>query len=205
MTLIQLIVAMGVGAGLLAVLVAILFDRLRKRTDGNQATPDVPKTLTGGLGIGGIPGPLDLLACQGQHENPRMSLSTTIMTPTNGLRVISLFGSALVLILLWSPWIGMPVLGLSMNLLVTGLIAYAVLFIAGYEVRYDAEGMTLPNWLFVNKTHKWEDFINIRDNGHYLYRIQFATGRVQMQKYLVGMPAFLTFVSDVKELNQKRR
>ena len=200
MSLIQLIVAVGVAAGSLAVLIVILFERFRKHI-GDKTEPSVPKTVVGGLGIGNIDGPMAVLARRGQDAPARMSLNAVIMTPTKGLRFISLGSSALILLAIWHPVIGIYSEGLSLCLLLTAGVAYGALYTAGYEAKYDSEGLTVPNWLFMDKTHKWEDFISIKDDGHYLYQLRFVTGKVAMQKYLVGMPTFTTFVADVKKLS----
>lgn len=93
---------------------------------------------------------------------------------------------------------------LTLRLLFTGLLAYAFLFISGYEARYDADGITAPNWLFQDRHFPWEEFISIKDDGHHLYYLRFESGRLAMQKHLVGMPTFLTFVSEVREMNKRR-
>lgn len=202
MNLIHLIVGFGVAAGSLAVLVVILFERFRKRI-GDKTGPIVPKTVVGGLGIGNIDGPMAVLARRGQDAPTRMSLNAVIMTPTKGLRFISLASSALILLAIWHPVMGIYSEGLSLSLLLTAALAYAALYTAGYEAKYDSEGITAPNWLFMDKTHKWEDFISIKDDGHYLYTMRFSTGKIAIQKYLVGMPTFTTFVSEIREMNKR--
>lgn len=203
MNILYLIVAIGVFSGLLSILVVVLIDMLRKRTGTDDAGPMIPKTLVGSIGIGNIYGPGEMLARAGQNEAPRMSLSTVIMTPTRGLRIVSLGGSALILVLLWLPGMESHPGGMTLNLLFTAMLAYAVIFIAGYEARYDDESISAPNWLFQEKTYRWSDFISVKDDGHYLYKLKFdCGGTLHLQKYLVGMPTFLTFLVAVRKINR---
>jgi len=204
MSIFYLIVAFGVASGGLAILVVVAFDALRKRRGDRNAGAVIPKTILGGLGLGGLVGPGSLIARAGQDKPARMTLNTAVMTPTAGLRWISLGGAAIILIVMWNPLM-LAHYGdeLTLHLLVTGVLVYNVMFISGYEARYDAEGITAPNWLFQDRHYTWEEFISIKDDGHYLYRLRFESGRMAMQKHLVGMPTFITFVAEVREMNKR--
>jgi hypothetical protein len=201
---IQLFVAVGVAVGLLVIFRVVGLERFRKRADVTQTGPAIPKTLMGGLGIGSLAGITALLARRGQDNPVQTSDNTVVMTPTPGLRLISLGGSAIALALTWSPLMQGMYDGISLHIAITALLVYAVLFVAGYEARYDENGITAPNWLFKNKHYAWEEFIFIKDDGRYIFHLRFECGRLALQKYLVGMPTFLTFVSEVKEMINRR-
>ena len=202
MILFQMIVAFGVAVGLLAILAVAAFDKMRKRMGDRDIDGAPPGTLTAGLGIGSLVGLAALLARPGQNAQARMSLDAVVMVPTKGLRFISLGCSALILWFLCGPGMAEFTTGLTLNLMLSAGLIYAVLFIAGYEAKYNADGISAPNWLFQTKHYPWEEFISIKDNGQYNYVLSFESGRLILQKYLVGMATFLTFVSDVKKLTK---
>lgn len=201
MSMITLIVAFGVALGLVAIAVVVLFDRFRRATGTEVPDTQTAETPAAALGIGNLPGPMDLIARTGQHDQPHMSLGTVVMRPTKGLRLISLGGSALVLFLLWGPFLGGAPGMAVMKILVTLALGYAALFVAGYEARYDGEGITAPDWAFRDRQHAWEHFVSIKDDGHYMYKLRFESGTLMLQKHLRGIPTFLAFVADVRKLS----
>lgn len=202
MTIFQLFLAFGVTAGLLAILVVVTFDKMRKRLGDKDFDVSAPKTLAGGLGIGNTNAPAALLARMGQNAQTRMSLDTVVMVPTMGLRLISLGCAGVLLWLLWGPAMYGLLVGQGLNLLVSACIIYAVVYIAFYEATYNGDGISAPNWLFQTRHYPWEEFISIKDNGQYNYVLQFESGKMHLQKYLVGMPTFFTFVAEVREMNK---
>lgn len=139
--------------------------------------------------------PLDvtLVARAGLNAAPHKTLGTTFMRPTAGLRVISFGGTAL---LMAFTWFGPPDLVPPAPFLREGItvaVLYALLNIALYEARYDHTGLSAPNWFFQRGDYLWKNLRSITDNGHYLFELKFDDGRkVSIQKYLVGIPAFLT-------------
>ncbi|MGJ5617822.1 hypothetical protein [Sulfitobacter sp. MF3-043] len=86
-------------------------------------------------------------------------------------------------------------------IMMTAMIFYTVMYISAYEARYHDRGITAPNWMFQQKHFSWEDFITIRDNGHYNDVLKFVDGKMSLQKHLVGIHTFLTFVSDLEDMN----
>ncbi|NNK16283.1 MAG: hypothetical protein HKP51_05210, partial [Sulfitobacter sp.] len=144
------------------------------------------------------------IAQLGLNEPAQMSLNTVIMRPTKGLRFLSLGFSVFALWMIWGPIASsnshVPLLAIGASV----LISYMALFIANYEARYNDEGLTAPDWFFIERRYDWEDFRSLNEDGNLLYKLEFAGKRkVHLQKYLVGMPTFLTFIEDVKALNRK--
>ncbi|MEM7519800.1 MAG: hypothetical protein AAF307_02080 [Pseudomonadota bacterium] len=70
-------------------------------------------------------------------------------------------------------------------------------------MRYDSERLTAPTFLFVTRHYLWSEFEDIAEEDNLMFKLHFAGNKMTLQKYLVGMPVFLTFVSDLKALNRK--
>lgn len=192
---IYLIAAIGFGAGLIAVLIALAFQRAAR----NRRLPRVP------AGFAGLTdGPAGLISQVGQRGRVHRSLDQVVMRPTVGARLWNLS----VLAALWWVMLGEngaqfrsdPIL-VALALCVTVAVT---LFLVSYEVRYDGEGVTAPKWLVHGQTHRWEDLISVSDAGHHIYKLRFETGTANINKYLVGMPTFITFISDIRDLIRRR-
>tara|TARA_R110000787_G_scaffold108590_5_gene216989 strand:- start:1755 stop:2372 length:618 start_codon:yes stop_codon:yes gene_type:complete len=202
MGFLTLIVLFGMSIGVLAILGVTLVTHIRRRITRNSTLPDIKMTGVGWLGFGNLNSVSSRIANIGVDNPARMTCGTVVMRPTPGLRMISLGTGAFVLFLLWGPAVFQPMPGSLGAIAITAIIFYAVLHISAYEARYDDAGITAPNWLFQQKQYAWDDFITIRDNQQYLYIMKFEGGRkLSLQKHLVGIRTFLTFVSDLEAIN----
>lgn len=140
----------------------------------------------------------------GIEAAPELTLDKVIMRPARRLRVLSVAPGALILLFLWGPYGPLDAYGLPVTLLLTGLVFYAGVYIAAYEASYDDEGITAPDFLFRQHMYPWSSFEGVKDRQNFLVRMKFeGHGKLSLQKYLVGMPTFLTFLSDVEDMNRR--
>ncbi len=176
-------------------------DRRFGQLDADGRMPD--RTLGAKLG-GGLPFDTGMVARIGAGARARMSLNTTIMRPTIGVRGLSVGLSGLVLYLIWgNPGAYFPA-GQGLSLGITAFLLYGVLRIVFYEVRYDDRTLSTTNWLFQTCEFEMNTLIALRDNGHHLYKLRFENGKtIEVQKYLVGMPDFLSYARFIMDLNAK--
>ena len=195
------IVLFGLSVGALAILTVIVVTHIRRRISCNRSYSDIKLTGTGRMGIVNLDPVTSRIANIGMDRPVHMTLGTVVMRPTQGLRIISLGSGGFILFCLWGSTIFQPMLSGLGAIIMTAIIFYTVMYISAYEARYDDQGITAPNWMFQQKQYAWEDFITIRDNGHYLYVLKFADGKMSLQKHLVGIHTFLTFVSDLEDMN----
>ncbi len=155
-----------------------------------------------------LPGDLSMIARLGEGVAPRQSADALVMRTTVGLRLISLGLSGL---FVWFMFSGVfapqgltPSVGIMPWLVVAGL-GIGVLDILSYELRVDRYGMVLTRCVVWRRTYDWGDLLGIDDDQHYQYVLAFAKGgRVKVLKHLVGMPGFLTVVTDVLVRNDAR-
>lgn len=138
--------------------------------------------------------PLDtaFIANAGSQGPAQTSIDGQILRPTIGLRALSAIGSAA---LLYFMWLGDPALfpfSDGIKLACTIALIYAAAYMFTYELRFDRDRMIARGWAFNRREHAWKDLVRIRDNGHYLYVLNFSNGKkLEIQKYLVGIDAFL--------------
>ncbi len=140
--------------------------------------------------------------------NPRkahdLNANTVVMRPAVGFRILSLVMGAAVMWVTWGPYVRSEYFEFFVAMALTLSVFYFVVFVANYEARYDSEGVTAPNWLFRDKRYEWAHLMNTKDNGNLRYKLQFLDhGTLRLQKYLVGMPAYLTFLSDIEATTQE--
>lgn len=129
---------------------------------------------------------------------------TVIMRPTNGFRIATVVVGALAMWFTWGPYLRWDSFDVTIALIITVVVFYLIVFVSNYEARYDSEGVTVPNWFFRDKRYEWAHLINTKDNGNLRYKIRFLDhGTLRLQKYLVGMPAYLTFMSDMEATNRE--
>ncbi len=201
MNLIYLIVGFGVAMGLIVIGAVVLFQRIADRARMNHNGPFIPKVPM--AGIGSFAGPGAALSRLGQNNTAHRTLNTIIMRPTLSGKIFNLFLIGLMMFLMFSPggeaYRSEPLL----VLIVASATLFVLLHVALYEVSYDADGITAPNWYYQRRTHRWEDFVSVHDDGHHFYKLRFETGTITVNKYLVGMPTFLTFVSELREMTRR--
>ena len=95
-------------------------------------------------------------------------------------------------------------LGLTFTLLLSALVFYAGIYIAAYEASYDAEGITAPDWFFRQRKYPWSSFEGVQTGKSFLVKMRFdGHGKLMLQKYLVGMPSLLAFLSNVETAHQQ--
>lgn len=147
-----------------------------------------------------------------QRKNPKgdpnktndLDAHTVIMRPATGFRIVSVLIGAIVMWFTWGPMLRFDSYDFSLAMFLTVLVFYVIVFVANYEARYDCEGVTAPNWFFRDKRYEWAHLIKIKEDGNLLYKLRFMDhGTLRLQKYLVGMPAYLTFLSDIEARNRK--
>ena len=157
----------------------------------------VPLTGTARMTVGNLPADINLIAQVGAKKAPMESLNGKIMTPTIGVRVISLVLTAALLYMMFAvPGEFMPD-DIFLTFPLTGLLIYAQVHTHMSYMRYDSEGVEAMTWSFARKQAKWKDIISIRDNGHYLYVFHLGDGtKLQVLKFMKGMPEFLTYAHE---------
>lgn len=140
----------------------------------------------------------------GDSDAPERLLEKVVMRPARRLRILSVAPGAVLLLFLWGPYGPIDTYGLPATLLLTALVFYAGIYIAAYEASYDDEGITAPDFLFRQHMYPWANFESVKDRQNFLVRMRFdGHGKLSLQKYLVGMPTFLTFLSDVEDMNRR--
>ena len=128
----------------------------------------------------------------------------TVMRPARRLRLISVVPGAVVMLFLWGPYGPLQSLGLTFTLLLSALVFYAGIYIAAYEASYDAEGITAPDWFFRQRIYPWSSFEGVQTGKSFLVKMRFdGHGKLMLQKYLVGMPSLLAFLSNVETAHQQ--
>lgn len=183
--------------------------RMRQRSKYAQKDSkgrDIELTTMGKLDVlanGSSSSRSDYFFQMGLDKPAPTSLSTTILKPSKGIRSFTVLGVSVVLILIWSPLGAMYVP--DNELLKVGLSAavlYAMINMLIYQASYDRQVLSIPNWLFQQREYNWKDLVSIKDNGHYLYVLQFTGGRkAELHKYLVGIPDFLSYANDRIDAN----
>lgn len=170
-------------------------DRIFRRNQSKETKVDI--TTAAKLNIGNLPANMDFIAGFGKEKAAPQDMTDTILRPTVGLRFISvvLAGACL-----WLTWFGPKDLigeSLQLRLGLTAVLAYAAAYIQLYQLRYDHARFVHLNWFFRQQAHDWQDLTSIKDNGHYLYELRMEKGRkVEVQKYLVGIPGFVAFAKN---------
>jgi hypothetical protein len=176
-------------------------DRRFGQSDADGRMPD--KTLGAKLG-GGLAFDAGMVAQIGAGAKARMSLNTTIMRPTIGMRALSLGLSAIVLYMIWFRSGELMPGGKGVSIALSVSILYAAIRIMFYEVRYDDRSLSTTNWLFQRCDFDMAGLVALRDNGHHVYKLRFENGKsIELQKYLVGMPDFLSYARFIMDLNAK--
>ncbi len=201
MNLIYLVVGFGVAMGLIAICAVVLFQRLANRAGMNHKAPFIPKSPM--AGVGSFAGPGAALSRLGQNGRAHRTLGTIVMRPTLVGKIFNVFLVGLMMFFMFGPGGETYRSEPFIVLIVVSATLFVGLHVSLYEVSYDAEGVTAPTWYYQRRTHKWEDFMSIHDDGHHLYKLRFETGTITVNKYLVGMPTFLTFVSELREMTKR--
>lgn len=141
----------------------------------------------------------------GLNKPAPTSLNTTILRPSILMRLFSVGMSVLVLGMMWTQY-GEQFFQVSglIKIGVSALVLYAMLNMLTYEARYERQTLHIPNWAFQQREFNWKDLVSIKDNGHYLYVLRFSDGRkAELQKFLVGIPEFLSYAQDRINENTK--
>lgn len=155
---------------------------------------EVEKTVFARLGGPSLPFSAGVVARSGTGRAADRMIDEHVLRPTLGVRAVSLISAGAILFVIWgTPGALVPSDG-PITWGLTALIAYSVVYLFSYELRYDRDRIIAQGWAFNRREHAWRDLVRIRDNGHYLYVLNFEDGsRLEVQKYLAGMPDFLTF------------
>lgn len=154
---------------------------------------EIEKTRLAKLGLGGLDTNAAIIATAGTARAAPMSLDDHILRPSIGLRAMSVIGSGAALVLTWFGHEDWVPLGDMAKMGLTAALAYGALIMFTYELRYNRDRLIARGWLFNRREFAWRDLVRIRDNGHYLYVLNFSNGaRLEIQKHLVGMPDFLS-------------
>ena len=186
------LVALGFFA--MYILPGILVRKVARATSQRDSRGEaVPLTGTARFGAAN-PG---WIASLGSRAAPEHSLNEIIMRPTIGFRLVTVgvTGAAGFLMLTDAQDLfgGSAVLMAAMG----ALVGYYFICMNLYFLRYDRERIITQDWLFRRKEVAWRDVIDLRDNGQYQYVLALENGKkVEIQKYLVGMPDFLTYAKD---------
>ncbi|MBT0957406.1 hypothetical protein IV417_08410 [Alphaproteobacteria bacterium KMM 3653] len=174
---------------------ADILDRKGRRTE---------KTAGGKMGLGGKLGNVGVIAKAGTQAQAPTSLGTSVLRPTIGLRMISILLTPVAVYLLFFHPMGPEMIPFPYGReVVMAILIYALIYIQTYEVRYDRDGIVTRDGFFRRKEFKWGDLISVKDRGTYEQVLKFETGKMTMQKYLVGMADFLTLAHDHSERNKQ--
>lgn len=198
MNLMIIILMFGVAVGCLAIAAAMAHAHFAAKHEKSIGNDHIPKSYgTFELNPGA------LMSRWGAHAPAHQSLDKVMMRPTWGIKA---FGALIcgLLIHVMTGENGEIFRTDTLSVLMTlGCIIYYVAFLMLYEVRYDAETLTSPGMFLIPKTHDWADFISIKQTDQVTYTLLFTSGKIKVRKFLVGMPTFLTFVTDVRALNKR--
>lgn len=175
-----------------------LQDWIASRIFGRRSKDtDVDLTFAAKRGIGRLPAHMDFIAGFGKTRSAPEIGQGGVLTPTLGLRFISVL---LTLACLWIVWFGPPEYtggSLLIKSAITAALAYAAIYIQLYSLSFDAERFSHRGWTFRYREYLWRDLVSIQDNGHYVYALRMKGGaKVDVQKYLVGIPAFVAYAKD---------
>jgi len=198
MNLIYLILGIGLTASVLAIVAFIIVDKIvdrRRRDTGIRIANDYISTPEINPGL--------MMSKLGGKQSAQRSLDTMILRPTWGIRLFGWAMVALVIMIMSGPS-GAPFReDLTSWILVAGILTYLGAFLSAYEVRYDSDGITAPGMFFRPKHHPWSEFISIEKADNVHYKLVFEGGTLKIKKFLVGMPTLLTFVTDIRDMNQR--
>lgn len=194
---------------LAAWLYSAIAQRQRERAFRGKIAQAPGSTLQGRL-----PNNLQVLATLGEGAKLQDTLGTITLRTTLGLRLVVLLVSAGLVYYLVNP--PSNDLGLAMpgkpalmppyfEYLIYAAIALSVLGVFSYEVQTDFDTLRTSKYLVLKNEYAWKDLQSVQDTGHYDYVLTFRGGKkAKLMKYLVGMPRFLTFISEVIERNESQ-
>lgn len=164
----------------------------------------IRETAMAQTGLANLSPGFGLLARVGEGRAPERSVDRTILRPTLGLRLTSLGLTAMLVFMGYTERDMLLPDSLWVTVAICAALLYAVAFVGFYRLSYDAHEIIAPGALFQRRVIKWTDLAEIRDNGHYLYRLRTHDGRtIDIQKYLVGIRGFLAYALDRLEEQEK--
>ena len=198
MNSIYLVFGFGMFASVLAIIAFVMIDKAaerRRRIARTNIAKDYLSTPEINPGL--------LMAKLGAKQPVQRSLDTMILRPTWGIKLFGLIMAALLIQVMMGSSGAAYREDLITWIIVGGVLVYFGAFLSMYEVRYDSDGVTAPGMFFQAKYHAWSKLIAIErvDNVH--YKLIFADGTLKIKKFLVGMPTFLTFASDISLMNRR--
>ncbi|MGJ8617949.1 MAG: hypothetical protein ACSHWS_14000 [Sulfitobacter sp.] len=198
MNVLYLILGIGMTASALVIAAFIIVDKIvqrgRRATDIRIAndyisTPEINPGL--------------MMSKLGSKQSAQRSLDTMILRPTWGIKLFGWVMAVLVIMAMSGPS-GAPFREDLLSWAVVGsILIYLGAFLSIYEVRYDSDGITAPGMFFRPKYHPWSEFISVEKADNVHYKLVFEGGTLKIKKFLVGMPTLLTFVADIRDMNQR--
>lgn len=167
-----------------------IYGLMAQRASSGQ---QVARTGFAHLGVGTLGADITLVAQLGKNAQVHEGLTGRRLKPTIGVRLISFGLSGLVMWLMFAePGQYIPD-DVYIMFPIVGFLIYGMLHTNLSYLRYDSEGFEVMDSLFRKQHVRWRDLIAVRDNGHYLYVFEVTDRRrVQVLKFLGGMPQFLT-------------
>ncbi len=199
MNIFYLILIAGLVMGVFAVIIAMIVERVATRRKNIQGTHNIPKSQA----IVPRLNPGALIARWGSNAPTHHSLDTVVMRPTIGVKAF-VIGMVLLMLFIMSGEAGAVFRNDIITVtFVVATVVCVLLFLSLYEVRYDSESITVPDVFFQSKTYRWDSFIAINQSDDVTYTLFFEDGKVRVRKFLVGMPTFLTFVTEVRDMNSR--
>lgn len=199
MTFLYLILGIGLTCSALAITIFVLAERHASRKRDGLPDGHIPRNYIAPLQIN----PGLILSRLGAQKPAERSLDTMVLRPTWGIKLFALLILALVAVTMMGPTGEMYRQDLWIWLIVFFGLGYFLVLLMVYEVRYDSEGITAPNAFFRQVYHPWSKFITAEQSDAVHYTLLFEDGSLRIKKFLVGMPSFLVFVGQLREMNRR--
>jgi len=199
MSLIYLVLGIGLTASVLAIAGYIVVDKMLSSRRRNAPEAQIAKDYFAKPEIN----PGLILSKLGAQEPAERSLDAMVLRPTWGIKLFGFATCGLLFYVILMPGGAVYRQDMFVWLLIGAIVIYFIAFLMAYEVRYDSEGIIAPGLFFRPQFHPWSKFISIRQSDNVHYKLVFKDGTLKIKKFLVGMPTFLTFVTDIREMNKR--
>ncbi|QYK41594.1 MAG: hypothetical protein KF887_00140 [Paracoccaceae bacterium] len=152
-----------------------------------------------------LPDAILVIAAAGEAAAAHQSGDAAVLRTTPGLRLVAVVVGAAILWLLYGPQAGafLP-LGWP-SAAAAGVVALSLGSTFGFEARADRDRLVVEYMGHFRREFRWAALTAIRDDGGYLWRLDFAPGgSVRVPKHLVGARGFLSLVREVLDRNAAR-
>lgn len=186
-----------------------LFRRRQEIRDHKAAGTIAPAGFLDGQPL---PRHYDALASIGIRGEAPMTLDDRILRPSIGVRlfVLGLFG-AILGYMLWpdvapggfnDAMLELPVPLIATQSFLAGAGLWGVLYIFGFEARYNRDTLILTRLLVVRREYHWKHLVWLKDNGAYELVLTFEPGgKAKILKHCAGIEDFKAFAVKMAQRN----